>query len=86
MRLPAGAIHHQCAVRSPPTPGTAPTEKNPAVCVLRRRPEGVRLGRPRTVMEGDGPAGVPSVIIDVIRQLHDGMRARVRMDDEELSE
>ena len=31
-------------------------------------------------------AGVPSVIIDVIRQFHDGMRARVRMDDEELSE
>ena len=31
-------------------------------------------------------AGVPSVMIDVIRQLHDGMRARVRMDDGELSE
>ena len=31
-------------------------------------------------------AGVPSVIIDVIRQLHDGMRARVHMYDGELSE
>ena len=31
-------------------------------------------------------AGVPSVMIDVIRQFHDSMRARVRMDDEELSE
>ena len=31
-------------------------------------------------------AGVSSVIIDVIRQFHDGMRARVRMDDGELSE
>ena len=31
-------------------------------------------------------AGVPSVMIDVIRQLHDGMRARVGMDDGELSE
>ena len=31
-------------------------------------------------------AGVPSVMIDVIRQFHDGMRARVRMDDGELSE
>ena len=31
-------------------------------------------------------AGVPSVMIDVIRQFHDGMRARVRMDDRELSE
>ena len=30
--------------------------------------------------------GVPSVMIDVIRQFHDGMRARVRMDDGELSE
>ena len=29
-------------------------------------------------------AGVPSVMIDVIRQFHDGMRARVRMDDGEL--
>ena len=31
-------------------------------------------------------AGVPSVMIDIIRQFHDGMRARVRMDDGELSE
>ena len=31
-------------------------------------------------------AGVPSVMIDVIRQFHDGMRASVRMDDGELSE
>ena len=31
-------------------------------------------------------AGVPSVMIDVIHQFHDGMRARVRMDDGELSE
>ena len=31
-------------------------------------------------------AGVPSVMIDVIRQFHDGMRARVRIDDGELSE
>ena len=31
-------------------------------------------------------AGVPSVTIDVIRQFYDGMRARVRMDDGELSE
>ena len=31
-------------------------------------------------------AGVPSVMIDAIRQSHDGMRARVRMDDGELSE
>ena len=32
-------------------------------------------------------AGVPSVMIDVvIRQFHNGMRARVRMDDGELSE
>ena len=31
-------------------------------------------------------AGAPSVMIDVIRQFHDGMRARVRMDDGELSE
>ena len=31
-------------------------------------------------------AGVPSVMIDVIRQFHDGTRARVRMDDGELSE
>ena len=31
-------------------------------------------------------AGVPSVMIDVIRQFHDGMRARVHMNDGELSE
>ena len=31
-------------------------------------------------------AGVPSVMIDAIRQFRDGMRARVRMDDGELSE
>ena len=31
-------------------------------------------------------AGVSSVMIDVIRKFHDGMRARVRMDDGELSE
>ena len=31
-------------------------------------------------------AGVPSVMIDVIRQFHGGMRVRVRMDDGELSE
>lgn len=31
-------------------------------------------------------AGVPSVMINVIRQFHDGMRAQVRMDDGELSD
>ena len=31
-------------------------------------------------------AGVPFVMIDVIRQFHNGMRARVCMDDGELSE
>ena len=31
-------------------------------------------------------AGVPPVMIDIIGQFHNGMRARVRMDDEELSE
>ena len=31
-------------------------------------------------------AGVPSVMIHVIRRFHDGMRARVRIDDGELSE
>ena len=31
-------------------------------------------------------AGVPSVMIDVIRQFHGGMRARVRMDNGKLSE
>ena len=31
-------------------------------------------------------AGVLSVMIDAIRQFHDGMRTRVRVDDEELSE
>ena len=31
-------------------------------------------------------AGVPSVMIDVIRQFHNGMRVRVRMEDEEFSE
>ena len=31
-------------------------------------------------------AGVPSVMVDVIHQFHDGMCARVRMDDGELSE
>ena len=88
MQLPAGAIHHRHAVRSPPTPGTGSTEENPAVHVVRRPPEGLRLGRPRTVVEGAvlARAGVPSVMIDVIRQFHDGMRARVRMDDGELSE
>ena len=55
MRLPAGAIHHRHAVRNPPTPGTGSTEENPAVHVLRRPPEGLRLGRPRTVVEGADP-------------------------------
>ena len=56
MRLPAGAIHHRHAARSPPTPGTGPTEENPAVHVLRRPPKGLRLGRPRkTVVKGAGP-------------------------------
>lgn len=31
-------------------------------------------------------AGIPAKLIEVIRQLHDGMRARVRMDDGELSD
>ena len=53
--LPAGAIHHRHAVRSSPTPGTGPTNENPAVHVLRRPPEGLRLGRLKTVVEGAGP-------------------------------
>ena len=55
MRLPAGAIHHRHAVRSPLTPGTGSTEEHPAVHVVGRSPEGLRLGRPRTVVEGAGP-------------------------------
>ncbi|CAB1103101.1 unnamed protein product [Ectocarpus sp. CCAP 1310/34] len=31
-------------------------------------------------------AGIPAKLIEVIRQFHDGMRARVRMDDGELSD
>ena len=31
-------------------------------------------------------AGVPEEMIAVIRQFHDGMQARVRMDDGELSD
>ena len=31
-------------------------------------------------------AGVPSVMIDIIRQFHDGIRARMHMDGGELSE
>ena len=58
MRLPPGAIHHRHAFRSPPTPGTGPTEKNPAVRVLHRPPEGLRrLRRPRNVVEGADPGG-----------------------------
>ena len=55
MRLSTGAIHHRNAVRSPATPGTGPAEENPSVYVLRRPPEGLRLGRPRTVVECAGP-------------------------------
>ena len=54
MRLPSDAIHHRHAVRSPPIPGTGPTEENPAVHALRRPPEGLRHGRPRPVVEGAG--------------------------------
>ena len=35
--------------------GTGLTEENPDVHVLRRPPEGLRLGRPRSVVEGAGP-------------------------------
>ena len=55
MRLPPGWIHHRHAARSPPTTGTGPTEENPAGNVLRRPPEGLQLGRPRTVVESAGP-------------------------------
>ena len=55
MLLSAGAIHHQHAVRSPPTQGTRPTEENSSVHGLRRPPDGLQLGRPRTVVEGAGP-------------------------------
>ena len=54
MRLPPCAIHHRHAVRSPPTPGPGSTEETPAVHVLRRPPEGLRPGQPRTVVEGVG--------------------------------
>ena len=52
--LSASATHHRHAVRSPPTPGITPTEENPAVHVLRRPPEGLRLGRPKIVVENAG--------------------------------
>ena len=86
MRLPAGAIYHRHAVRSPPTPGTGSTEENPAVqCFvdLQRVYDSVDRELLWKVL---ARAGVPSVMIDVIRQFHDVMRARVRMDDGELSE
>ena len=56
-RSSATSGHHRHAVRSPATLliGTGPTEENPAVHVLRRPPEGLRLGRLRTVVEGAGP-------------------------------
>ncbi|CAB1106164.1 unnamed protein product [Ectocarpus sp. CCAP 1310/34] len=37
-------------------------------------------------MEVLARAGIPAKLIEVIRQFHDGMRARVRMDDGELSD
>lgn len=44
------------AVRSTPTPTARTTEENTALHVLRRPPEGLRLGRPRTDVDRTGPS------------------------------
>ena len=86
MRLPAGAIRHRHAVRSTPTPGTGPTEEIALyMCFVDVQKAYDSVDR-ELLWKMLAWAGVPSVMIDVIRQIHDGMRARVRMDDGELSE
>ena len=86
MRLPAGAIHHRHAVRSPPTPlqELDRQRKIPLyMCFVDLQKAYDSVDR-ELLWKVLAWAGVPSVMIDVIRQFHDGMRARVRMDDGKL--
>lgn len=55
--------------------------ENTAGHTLRRPPEGLRLGWPRTVMEGGSLSRLTLDITVIIGQFHDGMLARARMDD-----
>ena len=89
MRLPAGAIHHRHAIRSPPTPlqELGRQRKIPLyMCFVDLQKAYDSVDRELLLWKVLARAGVPFVMINVIRQCHDGMRARVRMDDGELSE
>ena len=89
MRLPAGTIHRRHAVRSASTSGTGAAAENTAVlymCFVELQKAYDSVDREQLLWKVLARAGVPDEMIAVIRQFHDGMQARVRMDDGELSD
>ena len=90
MRLPAGAIHHRYAVRSPPTLlQELGRQRKISMCMCFVDLQKAYDSADRELLWkvlAQADADIPSVMIDVICQFHGGMRTRVRMDDEELSE
>ena len=89
MRLPPGAIHHRHVIRSPPTLLQELGRQRKIslyVCFVDLQKAYDSVCRELLLWKVLARAGVPSVMIDVIRQFHDGMRASVRLDDGELSE
>ena len=89
VRLPAGTTHRRHAVRSASTSGTGAAAENTAVlymCFVELQKAYDSVDREQLLWKVLARAGVPEETIAIIRQFHDGMQARVRMDDGELSD
>lgn len=76
---PLDLRHDVCGPVSP-QPGVG--GKYPALCVLHRSHQGIQLRRPKLLWTVPKRFGImPSEILAIICKFHDGMSARVRMDD-----
>ena len=81
MRLPTPTLDNRYDVRRAQTSRTGMDKQHFPRDLLHRSGKSIRLGRSCAIMR----FGVPPRMIMVIRMFHDGMRARVQLDDGDFS-
>ena len=85
-RLPPRTINDRYAVRRAPIARARTTEENPPVHVLHRSAEITTLSDRELLWEVLTGSGVPTKMHTIIRNFHEGVRARVRTGDGQHSE
>eukprot|EP00903_Cladosiphon_okamuranus_P022383 g20587.t1 len=86
LRIPAWPVHGVHAIRCAPTPGAGAEKENPALHVLHRPAEGHDSVDRELLWKVLARVGIPAEMFAVIRKFVVGMRARVCMDDGDLSD